>query len=213
MLAAGRVLPPVSEEPGTRLLVSGTGLTHLGSVQQRDAMHKAAEPAGPISDSRKMFEMGLAGGRPAPGQRGAAPEWFYKGDGRILRGPGQALDIPGFAPDGGEEPEYNAVDAALWMVVAVGRYLEATADAGFVRMRMADAVASILAGYRDGTRHGIRMDDDGLIVQGEEGLQLTWMDARIGTECVTPRRGRAVIPFETIAPSRWTSKSRAYSVP
>ncbi|PYQ21557.1 MAG: glycogen debranching protein [Acidobacteria bacterium] len=100
--------------------------------------------------------------------------------------------IPNRFPDGGEEPEYNAVDAALWMVVAVGRYLEATADAGFVRMRMADAVASILAGYRDGTRHGIRMDDDGLIVQGEEGLQLTWMDARIGTECVTPRRGRAV---------------------
>lgn len=109
LLVAGRVLPLVSAAADTRILVSGTGLTHLGSVQQRDAMHKAAEPAGPITDSRKMFEMGLAGGRPAPGQRGVAPEWFYKGDGRILRGPGQPLDIPPFAPDGGEEPEIVGV--------------------------------------------------------------------------------------------------------
>jgi hypothetical protein len=103
------VLPPVTEEPGARLLVSGTGLTHTGSVQQRDAMHQQADTAAPKSDSRKMFEMGLAGGRPAPGQRGAAPEWFFKGDGRILRGPGQPLDIPPFAPDGGEEPEVVGV--------------------------------------------------------------------------------------------------------
>jgi hypothetical protein len=109
LLAAGRVLAPMSEEPGIRLLVSGTGLTHLGSMQQRDAMHKQAEPSGPKSDSRKMFEMGLEGGRPASGQRGAAPEWFYKGDGRSLRGPGQPLDIPPFAPDGGEEPEIAGV--------------------------------------------------------------------------------------------------------
>jgi hypothetical protein len=108
LLEAGRVLAPVIEEKGMRMLVSGTGLTHLGSVQQRDAMHKAAE-TGPKSHSRTMFEMGLAGGRPAPGQRGTAPEWFYKGDGRILRGPGQPLNIPPFAPDGGEEPEVVGV--------------------------------------------------------------------------------------------------------
>jgi hypothetical protein len=122
LLEAGRVLPPVSEEadlaPSARLLISGTGLTHTGSVQQRDQMHKkekssAASTGGapvplplvPQSDSRKMFELGLEGGRPEAGSRGAAPEWFYKGDGRMLRGPGQALDIPPFAPDGGEEPE------------------------------------------------------------------------------------------------------------
>ncbi|HEV3259062.1 MAG TPA: AraD1 family protein, partial [Gemmataceae bacterium] len=109
LLAAGRVLPPVTEEPGVRLLVTGTGLTHTGSVQQRDQMHKKPEAAAPLSDSRRMFEMGLAGGRPAPGQRGAAPEWFYKGDGRILRGSGQSLEIPPFAPDGGEEPEIAGV--------------------------------------------------------------------------------------------------------
>jgi hypothetical protein len=105
LLAAGQVLPPVTEELGARLLVSGTGLTHLGSVEQRDQMHKQADPVGPKSDSRKMFELGVQGGRPAPGRRGAAPEWFYKGDGRMLRGPEQPLDIPPFAPDGGEEPE------------------------------------------------------------------------------------------------------------
>jgi hypothetical protein len=109
LLASGRVVAPISEDDGTRLMVSGTGLTHTGSVQQRDAMHKKANSAGPKSDSRAMFEMGLEGGRPPPGQRGAAPEWFYKGDSRILRGPGQPLDIPSFAPDGGEEPEIAGI--------------------------------------------------------------------------------------------------------
>jgi hypothetical protein len=111
LLTKGRVLPPVIEEPGTRLLISGTGLTHLGSVQQRDAMHRQTEVAGPKTDSQKMLEIGMAGGRPAPGSRGSAPEWFYKGDGRILRGPGQALEVPPFAPDGGEEPEVAAIYA------------------------------------------------------------------------------------------------------
>jgi hypothetical protein len=109
LLAAGQVLAPVTEEAGARLLVSGTGLTHLGSVEQRDQMHQKAAAARPKSDSRKMFEMGVEGGRPAVGQRGTAPEWFYKGDGRNLRSPGQSLDIPPFAPDGGEEPEVVAV--------------------------------------------------------------------------------------------------------
>jgi hypothetical protein len=74
-------------------------------------MHKQIESPGPKSDSRKMFERGLEGGRPAPGKRGAAPEWFYKGDERLLRGYGQALDVPPFAPDGGEEPEIAGVYA------------------------------------------------------------------------------------------------------
>jgi len=113
LLAHGKVLAPVSEEseihPRSRLLISGTGLTHTGSVQQRDEMHQKEISSAPKSDSRKMFEMGLSGGRPVTGQRGAAPEWFYKGDARILRGPGQPLDIPSFAPDGGEEPEVAGV--------------------------------------------------------------------------------------------------------
>ena len=113
LLNQGKVRAPISEAPhvnrGSRLLVSGTGLTHIGSVEQRDEMHKKEATAIPKSDSRRMFELGLEGGRPAPGHRGAAPEWFYKGDARILRAPGEALDIPPFASDGGEEPEIAGV--------------------------------------------------------------------------------------------------------
>jgi hypothetical protein len=99
--------PPVDHPDPYRVLISGTGLTHLGSMQSRDQMHAAAAntPQPPITDSRKMFEWGLEGGKPPQGVRGVAPEWFYKGNGVILRGPGESLDIPDFAPDGGEEPE------------------------------------------------------------------------------------------------------------
>jgi hypothetical protein len=111
LLADGRVMAPINARSALHVLVSGTGLTHLGSVQQRDAMHRAAQDTGPKTDSQRMFEMGLAGGKPAPGVRGTAPEWFYKGDGRILRGPGEPLEIPSHADDGGEEPEVAVIYA------------------------------------------------------------------------------------------------------
>jgi hypothetical protein len=99
-----RLLPPIDhpDEPA-RCLVSGTGLTHLGSAKNRDAMHeaKAAEP----TDSMKMFRWGVEGGKPAPGKIGVAPEWFYKGNGTILRAHGQPLVVPAYAEDGGEEAE------------------------------------------------------------------------------------------------------------
>ena len=100
--------------------------------------------------------------------------------------------IPNRFPDGGEAPEYNAVDASLWMVMAVHRLIEATGDHEFARKRMKDTVAAILDGYKNGTRHGIRMLPDGLITQGEPGVQLTWMDAKVGDWVVTPRHGHAV---------------------
>jgi hypothetical protein len=92
------------EEPA-RCLVSGTGLTHLASAANRDAMHAAAT----ITDSMRMYQLGVEQGRPPEGQAGAAPEWFYKGTGRILRGHGDVLTVPDFAADGGEEPELAAV--------------------------------------------------------------------------------------------------------
>jgi hypothetical protein len=112
-LAHGPVLrPPVDHADPYRLLITGTGLTHLGSMQSRDQMHAMtrlpqsdAAPESPKTDSRTMFEWGLEGGRPKPGNRGVAPEWFFKGIGTILRGPGEPLEIPEFAADGGEEPE------------------------------------------------------------------------------------------------------------
>lgn len=88
-----------------RCLISGTGLTHLASAANRDAMHAAAT----ITDSMRMYQLGVEQGRPAPGEAGAAPEWFYKGNGTILRGHGDALTVPNFAGDGGEEPELAAV--------------------------------------------------------------------------------------------------------
>ncbi len=92
------------DEPA-RCLVSGTGLTHLASAANRDAMHAAAT----ITDSMRMYNLGVEQGRPAPGETGAAPEWFYKGNGTILRGHGAPLAVPSFAGDGGEEPELAAV--------------------------------------------------------------------------------------------------------
>src|SRR5579871_5462385 len=96
------VRPAVDHADLYRVLVTGTGLTHLGSMQSRDAMHTSArsgDDAGK-SDSKKMFEMGIRGGKPAPGTRGVSPEWFYKGSGWVLRAHRETLEIPSFALDG-----------------------------------------------------------------------------------------------------------------
>jgi predicted glycogen debranching enzyme len=100
--------------------------------------------------------------------------------------------IPNRFPDGGEAPEYNAADASLWMVVAIHRLTEASGDHELARKRMKGTVAAILDGYKAGTRHGIRMVPEALLEQGAPGLQLTWMDAKVGDWVVTPRRGYAV---------------------
>jgi hypothetical protein len=96
---------PVSHPDPSHLHLTGTGLTHLGSASARDAMHAKLEGAETLTDSMKMFRMGLEGGRPAAGEVGAQPEWFYKGNGYAAVAPGAALEAPGFAEDGGEEPE------------------------------------------------------------------------------------------------------------
>ncbi|WP_233410963.1 AraD1 family protein, partial [Rugamonas violacea] len=104
--AAGRLLPPLDHEDDAHCFVTGTGLTHLGSADTRDAMHKKIGGAVEnLSDSMKMFRLGVEGGKPAPGSAGVQPEWFYKGDGSIVAASGQALHMPDFALDGGEEPE------------------------------------------------------------------------------------------------------------
>lgn len=108
-LAAGRLLPAIDHADPARLLLAGTGLTHLGSAEGRDAMHKAATEAERPTDSMRMFLEGVEGGKPAAGAVGQQPEWFYKGDGQSLVGPGQALTSPAFARDGGEEPELAGI--------------------------------------------------------------------------------------------------------
>ena len=104
------LLSPFDRNDPYRLLVSGTGLTHLGSMQSRDSMHteEKSKDSEPLTDSAKMFNMGLEGGKPKKFERGVSPEWFYKGNGNILKGPNDSLEIPEFALDGGEEPEIAA---------------------------------------------------------------------------------------------------------
>ncbi|MDT8421355.1 MAG: GguC family protein [Desulfuromonadales bacterium] len=103
VLEERRLLPPVTHPDPAHMLLTGTGLTHLGSASTRSAMHARNDDQ--LTDSMKMFRLGLEGGKPAPGQIGTEPEWFYKGDGRWLVAPGQELELPGYAQDGGEEPE------------------------------------------------------------------------------------------------------------
>ncbi len=105
--------------------------------------------------------------------------------------------LPNRFPDNGEQPEYNSVDASLWYAVAVHEFLQAaSANPGLISVRdkrlLQDAVEAILEGYSRGTRFGIRMDDDGLLSSGERGVQLTWMDAKVGEWVVTPRAGKPV---------------------
>jgi hypothetical protein len=105
-LAEGRVLAPLDHPSDpAHLIVSGTGLTHLGSAEGRDKMHRNLEAEANLTDSMKMFKLGLETGKPKPGTEGSQPEWFYKGDGGIVAAPGAPLTSPSFAQDGGEEPE------------------------------------------------------------------------------------------------------------
>ena len=139
-----RILPAMDHPAeAARCLVSGTGLTHMASAKNRDAMHASAseQTAAPMgqtahaerasgagtgqearptdapTDSMRMYRLGVEGGRPAPGEIGAAPEWFYKGSGFVLRAHGEPLDIPPHAEDGGEEPEI----AGIYVIDATGQ--------------------------------------------------------------------------------------------
>jgi hypothetical protein len=106
VVAEERLLPPLDHPDPAHCLVTGTGLTHLGSAQARDEMHVTSDDAGTeLTDSMRMFQWGLQGGKPPEGQVGTQPEWFYKGNGTCVVSPEQPLELPAFALDGGEEAE------------------------------------------------------------------------------------------------------------
>ncbi|BCG97668.1 fumarylacetoacetate (FAA) hydrolase [Mesorhizobium sp. 131-2-1] len=107
----GRLVSPINHPDPAHLHLTGTGLTHLGSAATRDSMHKklSADGEEQLTDSMKMFRMGLEGGKPAKGQIGVQPEWFYKGNGTMAVAPGAALMSPAFAQDAGEEPEIAGI--------------------------------------------------------------------------------------------------------
>lgn len=114
-LASARLLLPVDHPDPAHLTVSGTGLTHRGSAEGRDRMHQAAA-AGNATDSMRMFLLGEAGGKPEAGAIGVQPEWFFKGTGATLVPSGETIAMPGFALDGGEEPEV----AGIYLIDADG---------------------------------------------------------------------------------------------
>jgi predicted glycogen debranching enzyme len=113
----------------------------------------------------------------------------------ILRAFARCMDqgmLPNRFPDAGETPEYNTVDATLWMFHAVSEYLRYTGDHDFVRAELYPVLADSIAWHERGTRYGIGVDSDGLLRAGQPGVQLTWMDAKVGDWVVTPRQGKPV---------------------
>lgn len=108
-------LLPAFDHPAdaAHCLVAGTGLTHLASAKNRDSMHSGKKPE-ELTDSMRMYQWGVEGGRPAKGEIGVPPEWFYKGSGAILRGHNDPLLVPSYAGDGGEEPELAGAYVVDW---------------------------------------------------------------------------------------------------
>lgn len=100
--------------------------------------------------------------------------------------------LPNRFPDAGETPEYNTVDATLWFFEAIRALWDTTKDEAFVRRHFYDVLSDIIDWHVRGTRYGIQVEDDGLLSAGEPGVQLTWMDARVGDWVVTPRHGKPV---------------------
>ena len=106
----GRLLPAIDHPDTAHLYVTGTGLTHTGSAAARDGMHaKVMAEGAELSDSMKIFKMGIEGGQPAPGETGVQPEWFWKGNGASLRASGATMESPHWADDMGEEPEIAGI--------------------------------------------------------------------------------------------------------
>ena len=119
----------------------------------------------------------------------------YEDAKKILRTFSQYINqgiIPNRFPDSGETPEYNTVDATLWYFIAIKKYLDYTGDKDFVINELYPYLKDIISWHEKGTHYNIHVDVDGLLYAGEYGVQLTWMDAKIGNWVVTPRMGKAV---------------------
>ena len=119
LITEKRLLPPLDHPDPAHCWITGTGLTHLGSAQARDAMHTQADMSTPQTDSMRLFQWGLAGGKPPQGEISVQPEWFYKGNGYNVVPPEQSLLSPSFALDGGEEAEL----VGLYVIAETGEVL------------------------------------------------------------------------------------------
>ncbi len=120
VVAEKRLLPPLDHPDPAHCYVTGTGLTHLGSAQARDEMHGKSEQAQVVlTDSMRLFQWGVEGGKPPQGQVSVQSEWFYKGNGTLVVPPEQPLELPPYALDGGEEAEL----VGLYVVAESGEVL------------------------------------------------------------------------------------------
>ena len=119
IVAEKRLLPPLDHPDPARCYVTGTGLTHLGSAKARDEMHEETAAESELTDSMRIFQWGLEGGKPPEGQVSVQPEWFYKGNGNCIVPPERPLKLPSFALDGGEEAEL----AGLYVIADSGAVL------------------------------------------------------------------------------------------
>ena len=125
--------------------------------------------------------------------------------------------LPNRFPDRGVEPEFNSVDASLWYIIAVFEYLRAShgkpeLEEDDVTAKLQEAIEAILSGYSKGTRFGIRADEDGLLAAGEPGVQLTWMDAKVGEQVITPRIGKPVEVQALWINALWIGQSVLFAV-
>jgi len=100
--------------------------------------------------------------------------------------------LPNRFPDSNEEAEYNTIDATLWYFEAIRAFAEKTGDYDFIRDHLYEKLVNVIIWHLEGTRYQIHVDTDGLLYAGESGVQLTWMDAKIGDLVITPRTGKAV---------------------
>ena len=118
IIAGKRLLPPLDHPDPAHFYVSGTGLTHLGSAEARDEMHAKLDGLADtqLTDSMRIYKIGVEGGKPAPGEISAQPEWFYKGNSNFIVPPEQPLSLPSFGLDGGEEAEL----AGLYVIAESG---------------------------------------------------------------------------------------------
>jgi glycogen debranching enzyme len=190
----------------------------VAAAQARGAALAAAAPNALAGDLSIAAEQFLVAARPAGPERAtviAGFPWFSDwGRDTMIALPGLTLArgrpdvaaailrsfapyislgmLPNVFPDAGAAPEYNTVDAALWYIVAIGATLKVRPDDLTLADDLLPAIRTIVKHYTRGTRYGIRIDDDGLLSAGEDGVQLTWMDAKAGGRVITPRIGKPV---------------------
>jgi glycogen debranching enzyme len=177
----------VADEQARRAAIPPThraALAHLATCGDRPTLI-AGYPW--FTDWGRDTFIALRGVLLATGRHEAARDVLLAWSGLVSEGM-----LPNRFPDGDGAPEFNAVDASLWFIVAVHDLLAVARVPEAAAERLRGACIAILEGYAAGTRYGIRMDADGLIACGQAGMQLTWMDAKVGDWVVTPRIGKPV---------------------